>query len=168
MRIYLSTAALALGLFTAGGANSGIPACASQCAVAEGPILTASKEVPEGFIYALLKKYSDGNAPLDQGEDPQDFFTASTAGLIEKINAKGDGPAFDVDPFCDCQDWKSLQVEEVTGKKGDATHAILRVAMKGDSKLVQTYKLVREENGWRVDDIYHPTNGSMLARLSKQ
>lgn len=167
MRTLSSFAALGLVLATAGGAHSANRPNGAQSS-AEGPITAASKEVPEAFLYALLKKYADGNAPLDQGEDPMDFFTASTAALVAKVQAKDEAPAFDVDPFCDCQDWNSLRVKTVSGKKGDATHAILRVEMMGDSKVVQTYKLVREENGWRVDDIYHPTSGSMLARLNKQ
>ena len=169
MRFFLTAAVLATGFISADNVQAKAPPCVTQCAALnEHPIAAASKEVPEAFVIALLKKYSDGDAPLDQGEDNFGFFSTSTAALIARVDAKGDGPAFDVDPFCDCQDWKSLRVKKVSGSKGDATHAVLRVEMEGDRKFVQTYKLVLEDAGWRVDDIAHPKAGSMLRRLSKR
>ena len=47
----------------------------------------------------------------------------------------------------------------------DATHAIVKATLRGDAELAQRYVLVREADGWRVVDIVHPANGSLVEGL---
>lgn len=168
MRAILCSGLLCLcataGASLAIGAHTG-EAIAAPRASQDAGILAASHASPDLFVRALLKMYEDGNVPLDQLPDNRAFFSAQTAALIARLSVANPEGVFSADPFCDCQDWGSLKVSAADTTIADPTHATVRVAMTGDTKLTQLYVLVKEAGGWRVEDIVHPTNGSMLAGL---
>jgi hypothetical protein len=159
--------ALCASLCASFAANAAIAQAVAPAAKQNAAILQASRTSPEAFVRALLKIYEDGNTPLERLADNRSFFTDGTAALIARIDRKNQGGAFNADPFCDCQDWISLKVRTVQTRLTGNDRASVRAALSGDRGLTQDYRLVRQPGGWRLEDIVHPTHGSMTANLRK-
>lgn len=174
MRLQLVAAAsVALGLtLSACEAKSAVETAAAapvatqsaDAANLDPAILAASRTTPEAFVRSLLANYNQEVA-LEAMPDNRAFFSAATSDLIAENDrlAGGEVGYFDADPICQCQDWMNIVVTDAETTTTDATHASVRATSRdGDSTLVQTYILIKEAGGWRVDDIVHPEFGSMV------
>jgi len=154
----LAAASVAIGLALS---SSGLAAALQDDL--DPTIQAASETTPDAFVRSLLAIYTH-DMPLDERPNNRTFFSTETSALIAENERLADGEIgyFDADPICQCQDWNDLVVVDTQTTMTDATHASVRATSRdGDSTLVQTYALVREADGWRIDDIVHPEYGSM-------
>lgn len=127
---------------------------ALSVAVFAGPLLAASFQTPQALLEAM---YDDkvGSADPNSLTRYQDYFSDHLNGLFKADAAKtepGDSLSLDFDPV-------------IAGQNGEAEHLkIGKPDIKGDKAKVVVkftngvpvtlyYSLVRQPDGWKVDDI---------------
>ena len=127
---------------------------ALSVAIFASPVLAASFETPQALLEAL---YDDkvGSSDPDSLTRYQDYFSDHLNGLFKADAAKtqpGDSLSLDFDPV-------------IAGQDGEAEHLkICKPDIKGDKAKVVVkftngvpvtlyYSLVRQADGWKVDDI---------------
>lgn len=132
---------------------------------------------PEQTIRQIYSAYAT-DAPL---ETPDFFGDLSDKSVLsarmkaavhkdQQATPPGDMGALDADPFCACQDYEHLVLEEVTIHPADRTHINATVQIRpfgndpDSSRYALTLKLVRENERWLVDDVISEY-GSTLQQL---
>jgi len=116
------------------------------------------------FVQQLYSSYAHPASQADPdptGKLAPSIFSPSLLQLIRHDRARtprGDAPALDGDPICDCQDFQGLRLISLAVTPVDATHASASVAFQvfaDDPKSVRSLRLslVRTPQGWRIDDI---------------
>lgn len=122
---------------------------------------SAGRPAVEAFVRALYAgQYTDdigAQAPV---------WSARTKAFLVRADAlakKGDVGFFETDPICDCQDGEA-QIKAMTTTLHGADRADVLVAYDfggaEDRLLRKTYRLVRENGSWRIDDIVRDQTGT--------
>jgi hypothetical protein len=112
-------------------------------------------------IYSAYAHPASQADPDTTGKLAPSIFSPSLLQLIRRDRAgtpRGDAPALDGDPICDCQDFEGLRLSSLTVTAVDATHATASVTFQvfaDDPKSVRTLRLnlLYTPQGWRIDDI---------------
>lgn len=87
------------------------------------------------------------------------IWSARTAALLartEALTEEGDQGFFEADPICDCQDGEARLLDLTTTLDGADRADVLAAYDYGGSDArvwSKTYRLVRENGAWKVDDI---------------
>lgn len=109
-------------------------------------------ETPDALIEAFYAPYFNGDFP----EDETQFRSAALQALYDndaEITQEGEMGALSFDPFIDGQDYEVTDL--VIGAAGIAgDYASLDVSFNnfGQPRIL-TYELVREDGGWKIDDV---------------
>lgn len=133
------------------------PACAepqpAPAVQASGDLRTASS--PEPFIRALYASYSDADDANPWAGDA--VWSRRMAALVRRDQelAGEELPYLDADPICSCQDWGRVSVQSVVLRVATMQGAIDATVRFVNLGVTETtiLRMVREESGWRVDDI---------------
>ena len=114
------------------------------------------------FVQQLYSGYehpAKAGAPDVLGKSATRIFSPSLLQLIRRDAAntpKGDAPALDGDPICDCQDPGGLHLAALAVNPVDSTHASARATLHfpGEQKpSIIALSLLATPAGWRVDDV---------------
>ena len=114
------------------------------------------------FVQQLYSAYEHPATPAGPdvlGKSATRIFSASLLQLIRRDQARtprGDAPALDGDPICDCQDFDGLHLTALTVNSVDATHAAAQATLKFPGETtpqVVRLTLLYTPQGWRIDDI---------------
>lgn len=129
----------------------------------------ASPDEADAFVRALYASYSDSD-DADPWSGAQVWSRRMNA-LIERdraLAADGDLPYLDADPICNCQDWENLSVRSVALSPVRADGSVEATVRFINAREDQTslLKLVREAEGWRVDDVMNPGYPSLADNLA--
>jgi hypothetical protein len=128
----------------------------SAQAQVEGTPVTAQGTDPavEAFVRSLYAgQYTDdvgAQAPI---------WSARTRALLvraEALTKEGEAGVFETDPICDCQDGEARILDQtVTMHGADRADVVVAYDFGGAEARVwhKTYRLVRENGSWRIDDI---------------
>jgi Protein of unknown function (DUF3828) len=141
-----------------------LPALALLLLAALGlPALGRAQDLPaaRAFVQQLYSAYEHPAkaGPDVLGKSATHIFSPSLLQLIHRDQArtpKGDAPALDGDPICDCQDPDGLHLVSLAVNPVDSTHAsaIATLHFPGESKpSLITLSLLATPAGWRVDDV---------------
>ena len=112
---------------------------------------------PNSVVYMLYQNYGPGGAGMAAPKF-RDFLTTETKALMERgQTGTGAITELDADPFCDCQDWESIEVRAVllTFDTADNATATASIADPVDGKKPRSivFRLRKTVAGWRVDDV---------------
>jgi hypothetical protein len=122
-------------------------------------------ETPEALIEAIYQPYTTGNFP----EDDSVFRSRALQGLYShdaEITPEGEVGASDFDPFVDGQDYELTDLEiGAAGIAGDYASVDVTFNNMGEPRAL-SYELVREDGGWKVDDV-SSTLGEFPWRLTE-
>lgn len=123
-----------------------------------GPAAAQAGQTAEAYVRAL---YTTGEMP----EGLNGEFSDRTRALIEeteRLTQQGDVGFFDADPICDCQDGTPV-LETVASVSTGADTADVSVvqsfAEPGNFTHRKTFRLVREEGRWKIDDMTYQDMG---------
>jgi hypothetical protein len=124
-------------------------------------------EGAETYVRALYAGYSSAAAAPWSGAQ---IWSRRMDALVRRDQelADGDPPYLDADPICDCQDWENLAVRSVAlspVRADGSVEATVRFVNAGQDQTV-LLKLVRETDGWRVDDVMNPGYPSLAENLA--
>ncbi|MGA1804771.1 hypothetical protein [Rhizobium sp. HT1-10] len=127
---------------------------ALSIAVFAGPLLAASFQTPQALLEAM---YDDkvGSADPNSLTRYQDYFSDHLNGLFKADAAKtepGDSLSLDFDPVIAGQDGEAEHLK--IGKpdiKGDKAKVVVKFT--NGVPVTLYYSLVRQPDGWKVDDI---------------
>ncbi|MGA0543931.1 DUF3828 domain-containing protein [Brevundimonas sp. VNH65] len=149
---------LSLGLVLTSGAAS--PAAAQSV---EASAEAFVREIYAGYAAAEAE---DAAPP----EDRPPMWSRRMAALIDRDIelAKDDLPFLDADPICNCQDWEGIAVRSVrTRAMGRGrVEAVVRFVNGGEAQTGR-FVLIREDGGWRIDDVLNPPYRGLAARLTE-
>ena len=153
MRIRMTTVVCAVLLGAPLAACEAKPAesATPAAAVAATP---AQADGAEAFVRALYAPY-EADGDTDHGPE---IWSARTRELwADNVRAaEGESGYMGADPICACQDFDQFRLTSVvvtpTGPD-QADAAVVFAAFAGSEPTRQTFKLVREEGEWRIDDI---------------
>lgn len=95
------------------------------------------------------------------------MWSARTSALIAETEALGNAGEyayFEADPVCACQDDGGMMLRNVTvtptgPDRADATVLMEWTMAEPVSTVRQTFNLVRESDGWKIDDIQRDQSG---------
>jgi hypothetical protein len=167
LRILGVTAALAAAVLAGCGGEPGADTATAGPAAAEGagsePATTAGVEAsPEAFVRAL---YVDDAGAAQAQADARRIYSARTAALFAENDRLYAGYVGypDADPICDCQDGEGVAVTRASTTVVDASRARVEVALTNGQ--AHTFVLVREADGWRIDDVEGLSGGPLVAGL---
>lgn len=126
----------------------------------------------EAFVRGIYAGYAAAEVldapPPEQGQPP--IWSRRMAALMDRdIALAGDDlPFLDADPICNCQDWEGIAVRSVrTRAMGRGrTEAVVRFVNGGEAQTGR-FVLIREDDGWRIDDMLNPPYRGLAARLAE-
>jgi hypothetical protein len=122
-------------------------------------------ETPEALLEAFYEPYFNGNFP----ENESQFRSAALQALYDndaEITPEGEMGAISFDPYVDGQDYDITDFEiGAAGIAGDDASVDVTFSNFGEPRAL-TYELVREDGGWRIDDVVS-TNPDNPYRLSE-
>jgi len=123
-------------------------------AVTAGPALAASFDTPQALLAAL---YADktGSSDPDALTQYQDYFSDHLNGLFKADAAKtapGESLSLDFDPVIAGQDGEAEKLKIGKAEIG-GDRAKVVVKFKNGVPVTLYYSLVRQADGWKVDDI---------------
>jgi hypothetical protein len=152
-----------------------IPALALLTTLSAGPVSAQDLVSAQVFVAGLYAAYQGaayhGNGPDYLGRQAKGVFSPRLLGLIHRDQAltpKGDVPALDGDPICDCQDTGGLKVTDLkvtAAAQGRAT-ATVRLHFPDEARALKL-DLVPTGGGWRVDDVHSADTPSLAAFLRR-
>ena len=130
--------------------------------VAESP--AASDDGAEVFVRTLFTAMAnDGPAPL--GEER--LWSAATWRAMKTYEAVAP-EGYNSDPLCNCQDPAGLAIQDLAVTSTGAASADAGVTItQGDAQTSMVLNLVREGEGWRIDDITREGDPSFKAELAQ-
>lgn len=125
----------------------------------------------ETFVRGLYASYAAAEAPDGPPvEDGPPIWSRRIAALIDRdIELAGDDlPFLDADPICNCQDWEGIAVRlvRVRALGRGRTAATVQFVNAGEPQTAR-FILIREDGGWRIDDIVNPPWRGLAARLAE-
>mgnify|MGYP000503873535 CR=1 FL=1 len=111
-----------------------------------------SYATPEAMLQAFYQPYLDDDFPADDSG----FRSRALQGLYDhdaEITPEGEIGAIEFDPFINGQDYSiSNLVIEPAEISGDTATDVVSFD-NFDQPMVLTYSLVREDDGWKIDDV---------------
>ena len=139
---------------------------AASPAVAQRADASAEAFVRE--IYAGYAASEVSDAP--PAGDGAPMWSRRMAALIDRDIelAKDDLPFLDADPICNCQDWEGIAVQSVRLRAigRGRVEATVRFVNGGEAQTGR-FILIREDGGWRIDDVLNPPYRGLAARLAE-
>lgn len=162
---------IALAALTMGGCDKPEEAGAPTATLTSMPLVSpqASSAGAESFVRALYASYAEGDDahPWSGAR----VWSRRMHGLVQRDAelADGDLPYLDADPICSCQDWESLTVRSVAlspVRSDGSVEATVRFVNAGEDNTA-LLRLVREAEGWRVDDVMNPGYPSLAENLAE-
>lgn len=166
----LVAASLAAVLAGCGAEPAGSQPAASATATAPVAPVDATAEAFVRSLYAVdqggtARRVEDGAVPPRVGGA---MWSARTAALIaesEALGTPGEYAYFEADPVCDCQDDGGMVLTSVAmtprgADRADATVVLTWTMARPAEVKRQTFNLVQEAGGWRIDDIQRDQSGS--------
>lgn len=128
----------------------------------------ASTDGAEAYVRALYASYAAG----DDAEpwSGARVWSRRMEALVRRDAelATDDLPYLDADPICNCQDWENLTVRSVAlspARPDGSVEATVRFVNGGEGQTA-LLKLVRQADGWRVDDVMNPGYPSLAENLA--
>ena len=128
-------------------------------------------EDAKSFLAGLFATYQDNSKP------PAGSHRIYDAQLQELMDedvrlAKGEVPALDFDPLCQCQDYEHLQasltVRSAAPAAADVAVTLRDLGMPKDKPREAVFDLVKEGSRWRIHDIHADDPKSVRAFLIQQ
>jgi hypothetical protein len=108
---------------------------------------------PNSVVYMLYRNYRPGSA----GMATPGFGTFLTPEARTQLNRARAADELEADPFCDCQDWETIEVQAVllTFDTADTATAAASIADTVDGRKPRSivFRLRRTSVGWRVHDV---------------
>jgi hypothetical protein len=140
-------------------------------ALACSPLLAQGQSLSDAnaFVRGLYRAYQHGDGPDYLGPQGRRVFSPRLLGLIERdqrLTPRGDVPALDGDPLCDCQDpggFGGLRVE-VSGAGPGRAEARVRFRLDSEPRSLRL-DLVSVHGAWRVDDVHSKDTPSLVRFL---
>lgn len=120
-------------------------------------------------IYAGYAAAEAADAPPPEKTLPPIWSRRMAALMDRDIALAGDDlPFLDADPICNCQDWEGIAVLSVrTRAMGRGrTEAVVRFVNGGEAQTGR-FVLIREDGGWRIDDVLNPPYRGLAALLAE-
>lgn len=138
------------------------------------PAALAAQGSPESFVRSLYARY----AATAQTQDPNgpewsdaNVYAPSLIALFERDRAlHPDEVGFvNADIICQCQDSEGVRLLDVTARETGPQRqdARVRFTFGGERDVEMTLKLLQTPNGWRVEDVIEPENGSFAEQLRR-
>ncbi|WP_426042336.1 DUF3828 domain-containing protein [Brevundimonas sp. TWP2-3-4b1] len=159
---YTGLALAALAFVLAACAPPGQPTDTAPAAAA------TAEQTPEAFVRSFYLTEQGGTAVRNEDPDAPEveeptIWSARTGGLIaetEALGNPGEYAYFEANPICACQDDGGMMLRTVTvtptgADRADATVLLEWTLAQPVSTVRQTFNLVREGEGWKIDDIQH-------------
>lgn len=156
-------------ILTVAAALAVLAACSPAPESAAGsPAIEPSEtaQTPEAFVRSLYLTEQGGTTVAGEGassptEGASTMWSARTAALIaetEALGNPGEYAYFEADPICACQDDGGMMLRSVTvtptgADRADATVVMEWTMAQPVETVRQTLNLVREADGWKIDDI---------------
>jgi hypothetical protein len=125
----------------------------------------------KAFLTGLFATYQDNKKPPAGSHRVYD--SQLQALMDEDVRlARGEVPALDFDPLCQCQDYQHLQAG-VTVRSSSPNTAVIAVTisdlgMPKDKPREAVFDLVKERGTWRIHDIHAEDPKSLRAFLIQQ
>jgi hypothetical protein len=125
----------------------------------------AAGDGPSDVVAAIYKaaagpggKYDDGASIFFESASRRRFLSKNLQAelkAMEKRTPKGDEPDLDFDPVCACNDPSVLDLKITVESQSDTQAVVVADFQSHDEKdrIVLRYLLVKENGGWKVDDI---------------
>jgi hypothetical protein len=124
---------------------------------------------PQDFLRELYAQYAqDNNLDINpMGDEADQLLTPSLLALLRKEQkvAPGDGDDLDMNPVCDCQDYRAFKPAAITIIEQTATGVRAEVKFDNAGPVTVGYALVKSGDRWRIDDISDPDMPSFRAWL---
>jgi hypothetical protein len=123
------------------------------------------------FVAGLFATYRDNKKPPAGSHHVYD--SQLQALMDEDVRlAKGEVPALDFDPLCQCQDYQHLQ-GHVTMRSSSSSAAVVAVTLRdlgmpNEKPRDAVFDLVKEGGRWRIHDIHADDPKSLRAFLIEQ
>ena len=123
------------------------------------------------FVAGLLATYKD-NSKSPAGSHR--IYDSQLQDLMDEDVrlAKGEVPALDFDPICQCQDYQHLQgqlaVRSASPTAAVVTATISDLGMPKEKPRKAVFDLVKERGAWRIHDIHADDPKSLRAFLIQQ
>lgn len=158
------TAAMALGLSACQPADTPETVDAAETAATDVDALPTSDDGPDAFVHNLYTAMAnDGPAPLGE----EGLWSRAAWADIEAYQATDSG-GFNADPLCNCQDPAGVAIRDlaVTQTGADSADAAVTIT-QGEAQTSMVLNLVREEGGWRIDDIAREGDPDFRAELAR-
>ena len=156
-----------LNILVAASLAAALAACGAEPAgsqpAADEPAASVDATA-EAFVRSLYTAEQGGTGPQ---ADAARMWSARTAALVagsEALGNPGEYAYFEADPICDCQDDGGMVLTSVAVTPRGADRADAAVVMtwtmaQPPEVKRQTLNLVREGDGWRIDDIQRDQTG---------
>ena len=128
-------------------------------------------EDPKAFLAGLFATYQDNSKPPAGSHR---IYDAQLQALMDDDVrlAKGEVPALDFDPLCQCQDYEHLQasltVRSASPAAADVAVTLRDLGMPKDKPRDAVFDLVKERGAWRIHDIHADDPKSLRAFLIQQ
>lgn len=162
MRLNILVAASLVAFLAGALAACGAEPAGSQSAAAEpaAPVDATA----EAFVRSLYTAEQGGSG---RRADAARLWSARTGGLIaesEALGTSGEYAYFESDPICDCQDDGGMVLTSVAvtprgADRADATVVLTWTMAQPPEVKRQTFNLVKQADGWRIDDIQRDQSG---------
>jgi hypothetical protein len=136
-----------------------------------GSALANDGQDAKTFIASLFATYHDNSRPpAGAGK----IYASSLQALMDEDVrlAKGEVPALDFDPICQCQDFSKLQaviaVRSATAQAAVVMASFHDAGIRGSATRLAVFDLVKEHGAWRIGDIHADDPKSLRAFLIEQ
>jgi hypothetical protein len=136
-----------------------------------GSALANDAQDAKAFVTSLFATYHDNSRP--PAGAGKIYSSALQALMNEDVRlAKGEVPALEFDPICQCQDFSKLQAT-ITVRSATAQVAIVAAnfhdtGIRGDAAHQAVFDLVKEHGVWRIADVHADDPKSLRAFLIEQ
>lgn len=147
---------------------------AAVIAIAMLPLGTAragDAESAKAFLAGLFATYQDNEKPPAGSRRIYDSQLQALMDDDVRL-ARGEVPALDFDPLCQCQDYQHLKAS-LTVRSSSSSTAVIAVTLRDlgiphDKPRDAMFDLVKEHGTWRIHDIHAEDPKSLRAFLIEQ
>jgi len=123
-----------------------------------GAFAAPAFQEPEALIDYAYKPYSTEDFP----EDPFELFSTGLHALVDADATRtpaGEIGTIDFDPFINAQDYDGVAMR-IDHMQTEGNQAVVDVSVENlGARQTLVFTLVRESDGWRIDDIESTTPG---------
>ncbi|SUB82847.1 Uncharacterised protein [Pragia fontium] len=138
-----------------------------------GHAFAAQSSGPEAFLAEIYNSYREGSEPVRFSETGNKQIISER--FMQAVNedqelAEGEVGFFDSDPICQCQDWETMNIDDIkviSLNDGEAIGIVHYSLWKsGTPKQSQSFKLILQNKRWYIADII-TEDGSLLNTLEE-